>query len=203
MLLSVGLRDLLLASWQADPLQIARTLPPGLEPVPIEGRMLVTLAALRYTGGRLGSLPVPAFAQLNIRTYVEHEGEPAVFFLAARVTGAGMAGALMGAPYRPARIRVRPGSVRAAGLGVSLAYEVGREAAAGELTRHSLGLFEAAGLRAFRVRRGDAEWRRAAPVGAVRADPLVALGFEPAGAPDLLYAARAAFELEVPPRRLR
>jgi uncharacterized protein YqjF (DUF2071 family) len=201
---SVRARDLLLASWETDADRVARTLPSGLEPAEVEGRHLVTLAALRYAGGRVGRLPVPPFSQLNVRVYVEWDGEPAVFFLAARVTPPGMAGALLGAPYRLARVRVRPGSVQASGLGVSVPYERRGPGGAGPgaLGRHELGIFEAAGLRAFRIRRGPAEWEEAVPSGRVRVDPLLALGFELTGPPSLLYARRASFDAELPPRRL-
>lgn len=204
MLFSVHVRDLVLASWETDAERIARTLPPGLEPAEVDGRHLVTLAALRYQRGRLGRLPVPPFSQLNLRVYVEWEGEPAVVFLGARVTLPGMAGALLGAPYRPVRLRVRPGSVKAPGLGVSVPYvrRGSGGAGPGALGRHELGIFEAAGLRAFRIHRGPAEWEEAEPTGPVRADPLLALGFDLSGAPQLIYAERASFAAELPPRRL-
>jgi uncharacterized protein YqjF (DUF2071 family) len=201
-LLSSSVRHLVLASWQVDPEQVARVLPRGLAPAEVDGRHLVSLAAFRFARGRLGRLPVPPFSQLNVRAYAEHEGEPAVVFLGTRVTWPGMAGALLGAPYRPARIRVRPGSVRAPGLGVALAYEPRGAVEPGPLAGHLVGLFEAAGLRAFRIRRGATAWQRADPVGEARAEPLVALGFDLAGPPELLYAERASFEAELPPRRL-
>ena len=55
----------------------------------------------------------------------------------------------------------------------------------------------------FRIRRGDTRWERAEPVGPVRADPLLALGFSVDEAPSLLYAAHASFEAELPPKRVR
>jgi hypothetical protein len=201
--LSLQVRDLLLASWTADPGQIGRILPPGLSPAEVEGRHLVSLAAFRCAGGRLGVIPVPPFSQLNLRAYAKHEGETAVVFLGTRVTWPGMGGALFGAPYRPARIRVRPGSVEARGLGVLLGYELTGSVNPGPLAEHRLGLFEAAGLRAFRIHRGAASWQAAEPLGEVRADPLVALGFDLGGRPELLYAERASFEAELPPRRVR
>jgi Uncharacterized conserved protein (COG2071) len=202
MLLSLRARDLLLASWEADPELVARTLPRGLRPALVDGSHLVTIAALRYSRAQLGRMPVAPFSQLNVRTYVEHEGGPAVYFLMTRVTLPGMGGAFLGAPYRPARIRVRPGLVEAPGLGVSLRYEVAGPAEPSELTGQLVGLYEAAGVRAFRIRRAPAEWRRALPDGPVQADPLVALGFDVTGPPELLYAADAAFEAELPPRRM-
>lgn len=202
MVLSLRVRDLLLASWPVDPEQVARVLPGSLAPAEVDGRHLVSLAAFRSSGGRLGAVPVPPFSQLNVRAHTEHENEPAVVFLASRVTLPGMGGALFGAPYRPARIRVRPGRVEAPGLGVSIRYEPRGPTKPGQLAEHSLGLFEAAGLRAIRIHRGAAAWHAAAPVERARADPLLALGFDISAAPELLYAERAAFEAELPPVRL-
>ena len=203
MLLSLRVRDLVLASWETDPDRVARTLPPGLRPAPVDGRHLVTVAALRHAGGRLGRLPVPPFSQLNVRTYVEHEGETAVFFLMTRVTLPGMGGAVLGAPFRPARMRVRPRELDAPGLGVSLRYEPVGPPRPSELTGHLVGLYEAAGVRVFRIGRAPAEWQRALPTGPHQADPLTALGFDVSASPELLYAKNAAFEAELPPRRVR
>lgn len=202
MRLFLNVRDLVLASWEIEPGQLTQALPRGLVPAVVDGRHLVSLAAFRCAGGRVGLLPVPRFAQLNVRAYAEYEGEPAVVFLGTRVTWPGLGGALFGAPYRPARIRVRPGAVDAPGLGVRLAYEPRGTVEAGPLADHLIGLFEAAGLRMFRIRRGAAAWQRADVVGTVRADPLAALGFDLSGPPELLYAERASFEAELPPRRL-
>ncbi len=201
MLLRHRVRDLVLASWETDADRVARVLPAGLEPATVDGRHLVTIAALRWDGGRLGLLPVPRFTQVNVRVYARHRGEIAVVFLALRVSLLGMGGALLGFPVRPSHVRVREGSVAAKGFGVEVRYERRGPAPASELGSHELGLFEAAGLRELRVRRGEASWERAEAVGAVRADPLRALGFAVADQPELLYAPRASFEVELPPRR--
>jgi hypothetical protein len=196
-------RDLLLASWETEAEQVARTLPAGLEPATVDGRHLVTIAALRWDGGRLGRMPIPHFSQLNVRVYARYGESTAVVFLALRVTAAGMGGALLGFPVRLSRARVREGLVEAKGFGVELGYERRGAAGPSELGSHELGLFEAAGLRELRVRRGEASWERAEPVGHVRADPLLALGFAVEGPPDLRYAPHATFESELPPRRVR
>ena len=107
------------------------------------------------------------------------------------------------APYRPARLRVSPGRVEAPGVGLSLAYEPGAPAQPAGLGRHELGLFEAAGLRAFRIRRGEAGWRSAELVARPRADVLLAHGFSPPRRPSLLYAEATSFEADIPPRRIR
>ena len=202
MLATLRVRDVVLASWPADVERIARTLPAGLRPAEVEGRHIVSAATFRCTGGTLGRLPLPPFSQLNLHAYVEHRGEPGVVFLASRVTWPGMGGALLGAPYRPARIRVRPGRVEAPGLGFSLAYEPREPATPSPVTERLVGLYEAAGVRAFRVRRRRAVWHAAVPVGEVRADPLLALGFELSDLPALLVARRAEFQVELPPRRV-
>jgi hypothetical protein len=191
-----------IASWETSRESIRNVLPVRLEPAGVDGRLLVSIVAFHVQGGRLGRVPILPFAQLNVRTYVNWREEPAVFFLGTRVTTGGLPGRAFGAPYRQARVRVREGSVRAAGLGVSLRYRVDGPADPGPLGRHELGLYENDGLRAFRIHRGDADWRRAEVIEPTRVDFLVALGFQPRGEPELLYAAQASFETEVPPERV-
>jgi hypothetical protein len=140
---------------------------------------------------------------VNVRVYARRGDETAVVFLALRVGPLGMGGALLGFPVRPVRARVREGIVAAKSFCVELHYERRGPAVASELGSHELGLFEAAGLRELRVRRGETSWERAEPVGPVRAEPLLALGFALDGPPELLYSARATFELELPARRVR
>jgi hypothetical protein len=201
MRLRLEIRDLLLASWETDRESVRRSLPPELELADVEGRFLVTAVCLRARGGRLGRMPVPPFSQLNVRTYCTWEGEPAVFFVRAHVTPLGMFGALVGAPYRPSVLRLREGFASAPGLGFFLRYELKGEAEPGLLGRHELGIFEAAGLRAFRIQRGPASWHAAEPVGEVVSDVLLALGFDVRGAPELVYTPETSFETEVPARR--
>ncbi|MGH3058784.1 MAG: DUF2071 domain-containing protein [Gaiellaceae bacterium] len=201
MLLRHTVRDLLLASWEADAEEVRALLPPALVPAQVDGRHLVTIAALRWTRGRLAGLPVLPFSQLNVRVYARHGDETGVFFAALRVTPPGLGGALFGFPVRPARLRVRPQRVEAPGLGVRIAFERSGPAEPSELGHHELGLFEAAGTRAFRIRRGEIDWERAEPTELARADPLLALGFGLERPPTLLYAERASFEVELPPRR--
>jgi Uncharacterized conserved protein (COG2071) len=195
-------RDLVIASWETSAESVRNVLPAGLEPTEVDGRLLVSIVAFHVQGGRLGGVPILPFAQLNVRTYVSWREEPAVFFLATRVTTGGLPGRALGAPYRQARVRVGEGSVRAAGLGVSLRFRAAGPADPGPLGRHELGLFENGGLRAFRIHRGDAEWRCAEAIEPARVDFLIALGFEPRGEPELLYAAHASFETKVPPERV-
>ena len=184
----------MIASWEADLERIRAALPVRLEPLALDGRFLISLVGFHVTGGRLGRLPLLPFSQLNARTYVSWRDEPAVFFLGSRVTVGGLPGRLLGAPYRQARLRVRQGLVRAPGLGVSIRFGVGQEVDPGSLGRHELGLVENDGLRSFRIRRGEAEWRRGDLSEPAHADFLVALGLEPRGEPELVYTARTVFE---------
>lgn len=199
---TLRVRDLVIATWETSRESVRNVLPAGLEPTEVDGRLLVSIVAFHVQGGRLGRVPILPFAQLNVRTYVNWRKEPAVFFVGTRVTLGGVPGRALGAPYRQARLRVREGRVRAGGLGVSLEFRVAGPADPGPLGRHEFGLFENGGLRAFRIRRGDAHWSRGNVIEPARADFLVALGFEPRGEPELLYAAHASFETEVPPERV-
>jgi len=196
-------RDLLIASWETDRAAVDRALPEELEAAELDGRFLVSLVTFRVAGGRLGRLPVLPYSQLNARTYVACQGEPAVFFLAARVGALGFPARLLGAPFRQARLRIRTGSVSAPGLGVSLRYNVENEPAEpGLLGRHELGLFESHGLRTLRISRGPADWRPALLAEPARADILLSLGFELRGRPALIYTERASFEADLPPGSL-
>jgi hypothetical protein len=191
---TLRVRDLVIASWEADVERIREALPAQLEPRALDGRFLVSLVGFHVTGGRLGRLPLLPFTQLNARTYVSWRDEVAVFFLASRVTAGGLPGRLLGAPYRQARLRVREGVLRAPGLGVSLRFGLGEEIDPGSLGRHELGLVENDGLRSFRIRRGAAAWRRGELSEPARADFLVALGLEPRGDPKLVSTARTVFD---------
>ena len=185
MVLRHHVRDLVLASWETDDDRVARVLPAGLEPAVVDGRHLVTVAALRWAGGRIGVMPAPRFSQVNVRVYARHRGETAVVFLALRVSLLGMGGALFGFPVRPVRARVREGIAVAPGFGIELRYKPVGPALPSELDSHELGLFQAAGLRGFRVRRGEASWQSAEPVGPVRAEPVLARRLAVRGAPEI------------------
>jgi len=197
--LSLPVIRLLLASWPVDPAAIERLAPGGLAPATVDGRHLASVVAVRFGAGRLGRLPSPPFTQLNVRTYVEDDGEAAVLFLRSYVTWAALPGILAGAPFRFARIRFDPGLVRAKGLGVRIPFRVGGPADAGELGGHEHGLFEAAGLHRFDIERGPAEWRSAEPAGEIEAPVLHALGLDPTGPPSLLYTEGTSFVTSIPP----
>jgi hypothetical protein len=196
--IALNVRDLLIASWETDREAVARVAPPNAEPAEVGGRHLVSVVTFRVRGGRLGRMPLLPFAQLNVRTYVTWEDEPAVLFLAARVTPGGYGGVLLGAPYKLARIAVRTGQVEAKGMGLSLRYRPAGPGDPGDLGRHELGIFESDGIRSFRIERGEADWQRAETVGPARAHLLLAYGFALRGEPDLVYAPRASFASQPP-----
>lgn len=196
--IALNVRDLLIASWETDREAVARAAPPSAEPAEVGGRHLVSVVTFRVRGGRLGRLPVLPFAQLNVRTYVTWKDEPAVLFLAARVTPGGYGGVVLGAPYKLARIKVRPGEVKAPGMGLSLRYRPAGPGDPGELGRHELGLYESGAVRSFRIERGEADWQRAEIVAPTAARLLLGYGFEAKGEPELVYAARASFVTRPP-----
>jgi hypothetical protein len=182
-------RDLVVVSWPIAREDAERLLPRSLEPATVDGRYLISVVAMRHEG-RL------RYGQINIRTYVEHEGEQAVYFLVTRVTVPGLVGVLMGAPFAPSRIAVQRGLVEAPGLGISLRYEVGEETDPGPLGRHELGIFGQSRLKTIRIRRDPTVWRRGRLLQPVRVDPLVVYGFQPDDQADVLYSEAAVLELE-------
>lgn len=193
MRLTFRIRDLLVASWTITRADADRLLPPGLEPATVDGEYLISLAAMRQDA-------LPRHRQINIRTYVKHGGDAAVYLLLSRVTVPGLAGVLLGAPYGAARIAVERGRVEAPGLGVSLRYRVGEETGAGPMSRHELGLFGRSRLRQVRISRGPAVWRRAELESDLRADPILSYGF-PIDGPALLYVEETVLVLEGRPKR--
>jgi hypothetical protein len=197
----LDVQHLLIATWEADREAVERVTPPGAEPATVAGRYAVSVVSFRVRHGRAGALPVAPFSQLNLRTYVTWKDEPAVLFLAARVTAGGLPALLLGAPYRGARLRVRPGEVRAPGLGVLLRYRPAGPGEPGELGRHELGIFTGSGLKGIRVERGPAKWHAAELLEPAKAHILLGYGFAPRGEPSLLYAPTASFHT-APSRRL-
>jgi hypothetical protein len=198
--LSLQIRDLVVASWRIERTQAQALLPPELEPAPVDGDHLVSLVGMRYEAVRTGRLRLPGFAQINVRTYAMHAGEPAVYFLLSRVTLPGLPAALLGVPYGLARISVGRGRVDAPGLGVSLRYRVEDVVESGPLGLHETGLFGRGRLRVVKVHRSPAVWHRAVPEGPARADPILAYGLDLASRPSVIYSESARFELDAPLR---
>lgn len=99
--------------WPIDAQALARLLPPGLQPDTFEGIAYVGVVPFTIPLSRAAGLPVPlapAFHELNLRTYVHHQGRsPGVWFFSLdasswlAVAGARTAYAL---PYFPAAMTV-------------------------------------------------------------------------------------------------
>lgn len=210
MLLRSTLRDLLLATWKVPPGALARKLPEGLElETTASGDALLSIVALRAEGNRSGALPVPGFSQLTVRTYVTGEDGPAVFFLGLRVTTGGLGAVAFGMPVRPARIRVRDGVVEVPGLGLSLRYRRLGPAAgipelpSGPLGHHDVAYLYSAGVRRLSTTHDPFRWEAAELADEPRLEPLLALGLDVGGPDSLLYAAGTAFEIGLPPTKVR
>lgn len=202
------MRNLVVVSWEVDPERVRIDLPPELSPALAEdGGGLVSLAAFVNEDVRLGDTRAPSFAQLDVRTYVSGDRGPGAFVLSFRVTPPGMGGAAFGAPYRPARIRVREGSVTARGLGVSLTYRRTGEPAeppfrTGPDAMHEIGYFEAAGTRRFHAEHEPIAWERAELTGELRAEPVLALGFDLGEPLSAVFADGVGARFELPPEKV-
>jgi hypothetical protein len=112
-LLTVTGRDVLFAHWPVDPDALATVLPEPLSVQSFDGSARVSALALENASvapgrGRLPGVERP-FPQLNVRTYVTHDGEPGVYFLAlysGRRTAAAAGRRGFGLPFEPARMRL-------------------------------------------------------------------------------------------------
>jgi len=111
--LALDCRDVLFAHWEADPATVAARLPDGLSVATHDGRAwlgVVAFAAEPIVPRGLPAALSRPFAQVDLRTYVEHRGERGVRFLSldaddplAVVGGR----ALAALPYYRARTRLR------------------------------------------------------------------------------------------------
>lgn len=76
--------DLVLVTYEAPEDLVRRHLPPALEPDRWEGRTHINLVALHFGDIRVRGWRLPwlgGFAQLNLRIFVRHGGEPGVMFV--------------------------------------------------------------------------------------------------------------------------
>jgi Uncharacterized conserved protein (COG2071) len=200
------IHDLLLALWRVEAGDVGSRLPNGFEPTLVDGRALVAVACFRNRLARLGALPVPPYAEVDLRTFVrDREGAPAVFVLEFFVPPVGLAAGPFGVPVQVARIRVSRGRVSAPGLGVSAEYAVGEPAGLGDLGPALASPASAYWLKNGRLRRmaggyEGASWRRAELRPGARFGPAERVGLD-AGRPDLaLYAERAQLRATLPAR---
>ncbi len=104
--------DLLFLHWSVDERLLRPLIPPSLELDTFEDKAWVGITPFRLTGLRLPGLPaipgLSAFNELNLRTYVHHQGTPGIWFFsldASKLVPAVAARLFFGAPYYPADIK--------------------------------------------------------------------------------------------------
>lgn len=115
-LMKQGWNDLLCAHWPVDSEDLLPLIPHGLELELWEGYPWITIIPFRLRPLRVRGVPplpfVGDFLELNVRTYVNRNGKPGIFFLNLEassplaVTGARMFAHL---PYHHARMVIRYG----------------------------------------------------------------------------------------------
>jgi uncharacterized protein YqjF (DUF2071 family) len=105
--------DLLFAHWPVPSAEVRRLVPPGLNVDEFEGTTWVGVVPFRMSGvAPRGSPDLPglsAFAELNVRLYVERDGKPGVWFLsldAANRIAVAVARRFFHLPYHHARMTV-------------------------------------------------------------------------------------------------
>jgi uncharacterized protein YqjF (DUF2071 family) len=83
-------RDLLFAHWPIDVKALRPLVPDGLKIEEFEGTAWIAVVPFRMTGVMRRPLPdlpwISAFPELNVRTYVERDGKPGVWFLSLDAT---------------------------------------------------------------------------------------------------------------------
>lgn len=106
--------DLLFAHWPVARADLARLVPQELALDTFDGRAWLGVVPFRMSGIRFRGLPplpgTSAFPELNVRTYVVHEGKPGVWFFsldAANALAVAVARRWFHLPYFRARMRCR------------------------------------------------------------------------------------------------
>jgi uncharacterized protein len=104
--------NLLFAHWQVQPELLRQLLPAGIKMDLHQGRAWLGVIPFLMRGVRLRGLPpIPStsrFPELNVRTYVRHNGQPGVWFFsldAANSLAVAVARAWFHLPYFHARMR--------------------------------------------------------------------------------------------------
>jgi len=218
-------QDLLFAHWPVDPSALAGLLPDGLELDLWDGRAWIGVVPFTMAGvGPRGLPSIPGFgtfAEINVRTYVRHQGASGVFFLsldgANRVTVFG-ARHVFHLPYFRAQVSsIRAGTdvvyrsrrVDRRGSEARFAARFSGIGASGPATVGSLDAWLTDRLRLFAVDRSGRIWRtevRHRPWNLQSADADIevnsmatAAGIElPDEAPRLRYAARLDVQIGLP-----
>lgn len=120
--------------WRVEPEAVRRRIPEPLELDTLDGAAWLTLVAQRTQRTRLGPVPVGGqdYAQVNLRTYVRHDGIPGIWLLAVAASDplACVGARLLGLPYTHAPMEVRAGRARVLGeRPLSAAWLAGASAA--------------------------------------------------------------------------
>lgn len=109
--------DLLFVHFEADPAELRRQLPAGLELDLHDGKAWIGIVPFRMEGVTKRGWPAPAwlcdFAEINVRTYVRCGDKAGVWFLSLDVVNplvAAFARTFFHLPYFSARIAVVPGA---------------------------------------------------------------------------------------------
>lgn len=107
-------RDLLFAHWPVDTAALRPLIPAALDIDTHEGQAWLGVVPFRMTGVTLAGWPavpgVSSFPELNLRTYVRHQGRPGVWFFSLDATHAiavRVARRTFRLPYFDARISVK------------------------------------------------------------------------------------------------
>lgn len=83
-------RDLLFIHWPIDAASLRPLIPDGLRLQEFDGTAWIAVVPFRMTGVMRRYLPdlpwISAFPELNVRTYVERDGKPGVWFLSLDAT---------------------------------------------------------------------------------------------------------------------
>jgi uncharacterized protein len=103
-------KDLLFVHWAVDVERMRGLIPPALAVDTFEGRAYLGLVPFRMHRVRFGPVKVSDFLEVNLRTYVQAEGVPGVFFFsldAERVLAVLGGRGLYRLPYHRARMAMR------------------------------------------------------------------------------------------------
>jgi len=229
-LLALTWRDVWFLHWPVAPDAVAERLPSGLSVDTYDGRAWLGVVALEITDAGPGvgrhagddSRAGGGFAELNLRTYVTHDGEPGVYFFsldAADPVAVEAARAAYGLPYYRAETRLREtGDGRTLHLrrthpDAPTARFVGTCRPDGERSepgRGSLAAFLVERYRYYLSRAGrpwvgeidHVPWRPSPAVATVQSNTLpAAAGLAVDGDPHLLYAAHDGMRVTAGPVR--
>ena len=109
-LVTMSWEDLLFVNWPVDPDRLQSRLPEGISLDTVDGDAYLAVVAFEMSDLRVRGAPIGRrFGELNFRTYVTHDGRPAVYFLSVDSDdrlGSLLAGGLLGFPYFGADVSI-------------------------------------------------------------------------------------------------